>query len=525
MTRDDFLNAINDIPGTYIGNALNSLRPAQPVRKQKRRITRRLIALLVAAILVLLSGFAAAMAASPELRGSVFSFFHLQVRDTTTHLPAEDVPLAVDTPAGSEGSSSPLSVTVTRVREHDHGNCVNGLFRVCTDLVEYAQGSHYAFYTQQDGELEELPLQYLQRTCSRNGRTYRFDLEWATDGKATAIGYFREPEGGAEDALYRLQALPGRPGMMLALLSTDADGLYPMELDLRTGDLTDLAPGLDLEALGGIRANGWSDNGRTADLSLSPSGRFLVFAAPSGIWYAGDTEAGDLYDLNVLTGAALTGCSSAGDEAVACWQLVGGEPNAAQAEAYAAGLDNYHGNIDYGTIRIWRIPTDTWRPEFVAELPATALTNTNALWHGTEREEPIGPGLLSPVPYLAGRWALELGTDLAVYVTDLANGERGRIDGLRWPDAPWPRISCQTSPLGDRILVCQRNEQGQLVKLIVLDLQQRCWIDILRENTVGGNEHWCTWADNDLVLVESEILDSSGRDTGEHWSYLYRIVP
>ena len=87
MTRLDFLTNLNDAQDEYIEEALSLLESKIVSVKPKpaRRVFRRVFTGLIAAILILLSSFAVAMAASPEFREAVFSFFHIK-RQPVLHL-------------------------------------------------------------------------------------------------------------------------------------------------------------------------------------------------------------------------------------------------------------------------------------------------------------------------------------------------------------------------------------------------------------------------------------------------------
>ena len=509
MTRLDFLTNLNDAQDEYIEDALSLLDSKIISIKPKpvRRVFRRVFTGLVAAIIILLSSFAVAMAASPEFREAVFSFFHIRTADVTEHSPVENQELTIENSSSQENDEE-IHVTVTRVKLPIKGSGANGLFRICTDEIEYNQGSHYDLYSQQGGELVKLESHAVRTTETRFGKTFRFDFEWASDGKNTAIGYIRSPEGTSDDGDYRIQFLTGHPYEALVLLTNESGGLYPLRMDLNTGALTDFTASIDMNRVGGITAWGYSDNGRLLDLSLSGDLTRLVFRNPDGTVFYGNLTTGDLINISDLVGDDLDSACLAGDDTIVCRSKVGGSFDEEKAEQYVAP-----------SICFWRISLDTMQPEQVGVFPTTALTNPEAILHGTEL---IGAGLVYPA-VSANRYLLDIDAERHVFVTDLANGERAEIEGFLWPETPLSRIECQGSPCGDRLLISEYDEQGELYRLTVLDFSRLLWITIDRENAAGGIEHWRTWFDNDRIMIDSDSVDENGRSTGESWYYLYDI--
>ena len=509
MTRLDFLTNLNDAQDEYIEDALSlldskiiSIRP-----KPARRVFRRVFTGLVAAIIILLSSFAVAMAASPEFREAVFSFFHIRTADVTEHSPVENQELAIENSSSQENDEE-IHVTVTRVKLPIKGSGANGLFRICTDEIEYNQGSHYDLYSQQGGELVKLESHAVRTTETRFGKTFRFDFEWASDGKNTAIGYIRSPEGTSDDGDYRIQFLTGHPYEALVLLTNESGGFYPLLMDLKTGALTDFAASIDMNRVGGITAWGYSDNGRLLDLSLSGDLTRLVFCNPEGTVFYGNLTTGELINISDLVGEDLDSACLADDDTIVCREIVGGSFDEEKAEQYVAP-----------SICFWRISLDTMKPEQVGVFPTTALTNPEAILHGTEL---IGAGLVYPA-VSANRYLLDIDAERRVFVTDLASGERSEIEGFYWQETLFPQVVCQGSPCGDRLLISEYDEQGELYRLTVLDFSRLLWITIDRENAAGGIEHWRTWFDNDRIMIDSHSVDETGRITGESWYYLYDI--
>ena len=165
----DAIGAVNDA-AVLDAKAFHYRGDAAAARPRFRKMTVGVAAVLA----VLLCIVAVAFAVDQEFRAAVLSFFHISAEDHVERVPVEDQPLTGDDAAGK-------NITVTRVRVPNNGHAANGLFAICSDEIEYKQGSHYDLYKQEGGELVKLELQSTRRDFSYNGTAYGVYLEWAED--------------------------------------------------------------------------------------------------------------------------------------------------------------------------------------------------------------------------------------------------------------------------------------------------------------------------------------------------------
>ena len=136
----DAIGAVND--AAVLDAKAFHYRGDAAARPRFRKMTVGVAAVLA----VLLCIVAVAFAVDQEFRAAVLSFFHISAEDHVKRVPVEDQPLTGDDAAGK-------NITVTRVRVPNNGHAANGLFAICSDEIEYKQGSHYDLYKQEGGEL------------------------------------------------------------------------------------------------------------------------------------------------------------------------------------------------------------------------------------------------------------------------------------------------------------------------------------------------------------------------------------
>ena len=136
----DAIGAVND--AAVLDAKAFHYRGDAAARPRFRKMTVGVAAVLA----VLLCIVAVAFAVDQEFRAAVLSFFHISAEDHVERVPVEDQPLTGDDAAGK-------NITVTRVRVPNNGHAANGLFAICSDEIEYKQGSHYDLYKQEGGEL------------------------------------------------------------------------------------------------------------------------------------------------------------------------------------------------------------------------------------------------------------------------------------------------------------------------------------------------------------------------------------
>lgn len=182
------------------------------------------------------------------------------------------------------------------MRVPNNGHAANGLFAICSDEIEYKQGSHYDLYKQEGGELVKLELQSTRRDFSYNGTAYGVYLEWAEDKEGRcALGYVELPDS-VTGQYAVLQFVPGTGEKLLLLL----DGKYPVIIDLYEDGVQELIPAAVMDELPFLKA-----------VHITRDGKYLLLNA--GRYYCAAIGTEPLTCLDELCGAALTGCSYIGE--------------------------------------------------------------------------------------------------------------------------------------------------------------------------------------------------------------------
>ena len=520
MNRRQVLDALNHIPDTYIESAEKRLEDTRARKSHHRTAT----ALLVAAIL-LLTTFATAFAAIPQFRENVLTLLHISLNDTPIHEPQADHDVGLDMtvsrlhmePDYFPGLDIPRNVYVQ-----------NGLFLRCRDEIEYKRGSHYDVWEAVDGELIPLTCHEVNSTFSYHGLTYHFDYEWAGNGTNSVLAYLREPDGSMDDPAYHIISLPGHSESMLVWLNLYGtpdengwpvgQGLYPVLLDLASGDCLDFAAGLPLEQIGQIDSI-WLPKTPNIDKAF-----FCDMENEDRAHWYGDLAAGELYNLDVLCGARLSGCCLVDEQTIVCWALTGGEFDEEAAEAYEREMADYVGGVpsaapslpktDFGDFALWQIALDTMQVRQIDSIPATILTNPWAVWWGTEQSCSIGTGAVA-MQNFDSTFILLRNEDNSASVLDLHTGEEKLVDGFAFPIAQWPNLECQISPNGEKVLLYDRTDAAHFS---VLDFASGRWINAAIENLTGTQPQWF---DNERILVQE--CGIAPTETGEYWFHIYNI--
>ena len=205
---------------------------------------RRRFVALIAAVLMVIMTVGTAMAVSPEFRELVFRFFHINQVQT---IPESTV--------GSDISVDDMFVEPSiRIGDVLQGKYVHtpvstlaqdGVFLVCTDDVHTKQGSHYDAYYEKQGEFIKLEEHTFTQDYDLRGTTFQVRLDWAEYNGKTIITWVDENTNS------RIPGNAGDPSALLiqfvfASINDSGDYIesyYPMLLNLRTAELTDVLAG------------------------------------------------------------------------------------------------------------------------------------------------------------------------------------------------------------------------------------------------------------------------------------------
>lgn len=162
---------------------------------------------------------------------------------------------------------TPVEGTDYTLSEHEISGAytliTEGIVMKCLDEQAMNRGTHYAAYTVENGELVELERHTVSQDYELNGVTYPLDFEWCMNDRQLILPY--TGENYCPIAEYRYRAAPER--VFVPLYRKDINSLYPVMLNLLTGEVTDVLSGVELENIHNI--------------NVSPSGNHLLLMCSS----------------------------------------------------------------------------------------------------------------------------------------------------------------------------------------------------------------------------------------------------
>lgn len=473
MNSKQILSAMNNISSEYILSAQKKLGydsedpPEKHTQAKGHRTIRRSLALAAAVILILSVCFTTALAVSPEFRELVFAFFNI----TEPEIVPENIP---DESANNNMEVEEGRINIGGVIEGTYIHFPNmsaigeGVFKVCTDDVQMNSGSHYDAYYEKDGEFIRLEENSFNQTYHLFGQEIHVEFDWV-EHNGNVITTFVESEppfvifSGAGDVASTLMWLQIDPP------GDEEFGYYPVLINVRTGELTDICAGLGLENLRQIRQAAISD-----DLT-----QLLIVDWDKNIYYV-DLGGRKLYAIDDLLGEKCSACALV-DGMLVAW------------------------SENYGNVSVRVIDPATWesretysgRPDFISGFDSTI--HSSQMYRGT-------------------RFALEVDTNQNVYVIDLLNGQKSIIDGFEWQQDDEVFTECVPSADGNKLLIYSRGPTTYYESIGVLDFSNRTYVKFSRENMGSVNEHRAFWFDNNSVAIAT----SGDDDTRQY--YIYRIV-
>lgn len=472
MNSKQILFAMNNISSEYILSAQEKLAydrddvPKGQMQVKGHRTIRRTLSLAAAVILILSVCFTTALAVSPEFREFVFAFFNITEPEIIPEIvPDESAPNNMEV----EGNKINIGGVIegTYIHFPNMSAVRNGIFTVCTDDVQMNSGSQYDAYYEKDGEFIRLEEKTFDQTYNLFGNDIHVTFDWV-EHNGTVATTFIESEApfvkfsGAGDVTSTLMWLQIDPP------GEETFGYYPVLINVRTGDLTDICAGLGIEKLRQIRQAAISD-----DLT-----QMLVVDWDGNIYYA-DLVGRKLYSVDDLLGQKCAACVLV-DGMLVAW----GE--------------------NYGTVTVRAFDPATWesletysgQPDFISGFDTTI--------HSSQM-------------YLGTCFALEIDTNQDVYVIDLLNGQRSIIDGFKWQQNSEVFTECVPSADGKKLLIYSRGATTYYESIGVLDFNNRTYISFSRENVGNVNEHAVYWNENDSIIIETSTTD------GIKQYYLYKV--
>ena len=473
MNSKQILFAMNNISSEYILSAQKKLAydrddvPKGQMQVKGHRTIRRTLSLVAAVILILSVCFTTALAVSPEFREFVFAFFNIAEPEIIPeNVPDEGAPNNMAVEEGRINIGGVIEGTY--IHFPNMSALRNGIFTVCTDDVQMNSGSQYDAYYEKDGEFIRLEEKTFDQTYNLFGNEIHVTFDWV-EHNGTVATTFVESEApfvkfsGAGDVTSTLMWLQIDPP------GEEVFGYYPVLINIRTGELTDICAGLGVENLRQIRQAAISD-----DLT-----QMLIVDWDGNIYYA-DLGGRKLYTVDDLLGQKCAACALV-DGILVAW------------------------SENYGTVTVRVFDPATWesretysgQPDFISGFDSTI--HSSQMYRGT-------------------CFALEVDANQDVYVIDLLNGQRSIIDGFKWQQNSEVFTECVPSADGKKLLIYSRGTTTYFESIGVLDFQNGTYIRFSRENVGNVNEHAAYWFDNDSVVIAT----SGDDDTRQY--YIYRIV-
>ncbi len=484
MKSEKILFAMNSIDSEYILVAQKKLgydvsqQTISHPEMRKHLNLRRVVAIAAAVMLFMSICFTTAMAVSTEFREFVFTFLGITEPEM---VPEIDPNIETD---GDGMAVSDQRITLGDVIEGTYthypetSSAANGVFKVCTDDVQMNSGNHYDAYHIENGEFVQLEEHLFKQSYHILGNDVLVEFEWAEHDDNVTITYSHP------DAPFYMPGLAGDPASTLIMLGIDPPGeltytLYPVLINVRTGEMTDICAGLGIENLPEILNSAISE-----DLT-----QMLLVDWDETIYYA-DLKSRNLYRMDDLIGKKVSACVLK-DGQLVCWTT-----EARNYSVYA--LD---------PVTLEPIEVYTGDPEFI-------MGFNNTFLYGNM--------------YLGTSFAVEVENDRAVTVIDLTNGIRMPIEGFLWPQTDSGDTECVPSADGDKLLIYTREiipstdptreETVRFTSVGVLDFPNRTYITFSRENVNAVSERHIYWFDDDSIIIETTS------ENGSTDRYIYTLL-
>ena len=468
MTLEEYRGALDrTLPPPDLKGRIRRALETPPARPRRRALRAALAALAAAACLL-----TAALAASPELRTAVLTFFRLEQ--------AEQVPLPGESPPDGPELTHALvagQVEAQYIRlpgagtGYSYGNGV--LFQV--EREEDGAPKAVRWWVAEGDALVPLEGRATGFSAAWAGLEYTDTVYWCVY-KGEVSCYCAGSAGMAVDYNCTVSPLPGRTDAAILTLSQGSQmgyQEYPMLLDLETGAVTDLLAGTGWEGAAPLREVQWRPDLSAAILSSDNAG-----------WFYCDRAGKTTASLDALTGLEVFSAWFAPDGALLL--LTRPDP---EGSCYD----------------VW-----TWDP---AGGPPVRTFQGLPRWPAGE-DAPCGFQF-----FFGGSRGLYLTEDGRALVLDLASGETAAMTG------PLPDLSAASflpSPAGDKLLyaVYGGGADGLGISALgVADLETGVFTLLDRKSSPALHESSLGWFDRDRVAVRGRAADDMGRS----WLYLYRF--
>ncbi len=441
---------------------------------------RRVLTGALAAALTLACLFTVALAASPELRMAVMTFFHMEEPE---HLPSADPGGALAEPGVSQKDIGQLVKAQYIEMDHYHGLAGDLL----NDLTWSEDGRTLLdakFWEVKDNEVipVEVDLHTQQVDVTYNSIRYQGELYWYVRNgtlyhfKGSPFGVDTQPE----DQWY-VTSLSGRTDALLLQVSqgrqmeyTETTLLYHLD----TGMAEELFVGVDPSILEQSDGSIWSPSASRALITGQAGPEF-----PNGREWLYDRESGTLTDVSALGNVGADMAVFVDDDTLILTAFT------------------YDTNYDLEAIACW-----------VYDIPSGQTVQTLAqspYYHQSKRPYGI-------IPFY-GSSCMELGQDGSVCLIDRTTGARTMVQNFTFEKG----MGFLLNPSGTKLLYYNMDSDADglgITQLGVIDLEKGTFIAFDRkgyEDLCEGSLHW---QDDQTVSISA---DSS--DGGTQYILLYQF--
>lgn len=473
MNINDYRKAMDQI----IPNHALKERIMSQKTSQKRYIpVRRIFTGALAAVLALVCLFTAALAASPELRTAVLSFFHMEERE---QVPGKEPGTGQTEPGVSQAEIGELvKAQYIRVDGYNYQYSGGGLLSSLTWSEDGRTLLEAKFWEVKDNEVvpTEVDLRTQQMDVTYGGVRYQGELYWYV--RNGALCAFKGSPFGAdtrpEDQWYVTASLRGRTDALLLHVSqgqqmerTESTLLYHLD----TGETEDLFAGVDPAVMEQSDGAIWSPNARRALITGRAGPEF-----PRGREWLYDRQSGTLDDVSTLGGAGADMAVFVDDDTL----------------ILRAYTDNEDG--DQEAVACW-----------VYDIPSGRAVQTLAqspLYH--QGRHPYGV-----IPFY-GDSCMEIGQDGSACLIDLTCGARTMLENFTFEKD----MNFSLNPSGDKVLYYVMDSEADglgISQLGVIDLEKGAFFAFDREGYENLHEESIGWEDDCTVSLGATSSDGEAR--------------
>lgn len=450
--------------------------------KKKHTPARRVLTVALAAALTAACLITVALAASPELRTAVLSFFRMEER--------EQVPNSSAKPDGPDVSNAEIGELVKaqyiKMDSYRYGYS-SGLLNNLTWSEDWKTLLDYKFWEVKDNELipVEVDMQTSQIDITYNGIRYQGEFWWFVhEGQLdffTADNRTIDTDGEREWD-WNFSFVPGRNDVLLLRLSTGRHieyVEYPFLYHLNTGETEDLFAGVDPAVLAQSDGAIWSDDLRLALITGHASEEF-----PYGHEWLYDRETGTLTDVSTLGGIGAETAVFADDNTLVLttYTTSGEDMNPQTVTGYA-----------------YDIPSGTLRK-----------TLDEVHYYHWWEENPYGAQLF-------GSRCVLIDQEGQVQVVDLKTGAQTSVEGFTFQKGD----KFTVSPSHNKVLYFAMDPEVEglgITKLGMIDLEKSSFIAFDREGYENLYEGGIGWDDDNTVSIRAHTQDDE-----THYLLLYQF--